>query len=81
MVYKFQVDKKKFKAKLKERYSRYIVDGNVTLMRCYEMFCVEMNICQRTIFNFMNNRYSMQLLMRVFEVLEIEEITDILKEV
>ena len=44
MVYAFQVDKGKFKNKLKEHYSPYIVDGNITLMRCYEMFCINVNI-------------------------------------
>lgn len=81
MVYKFQVDREKFKDKLKERYSPYIIDGNVTLMRCYEMFGIDMGICQKTIYNFMNNKYSIQLLFKIFKVLEIEDIEDILKRI
>lgn len=81
MVYAFQVDKGKFKNKLKEHYSPYIVDGNITLMRCYEMFCIDLGICQKTIYNFMNNKYSLKLLMRINELLNIEDIEEIFKEI
>ena len=81
MIYKFQVDKDKFKTKLKERYSKFIIDDNITLSRCYEMFCCEMNICRKTVFNFMNNHYSIQLLMKVIEVLEVKDIEEIFKEI
>lgn len=81
MVYKFQIDKKKFKKKVKEHYSKYIIDGNVTLIRCYELLCCELGVCQKTIYNFMNNKYSIHLLMRIIKVLEIKNFLEIFKEI
>lgn len=81
MVYKFQIDKSKFKNKLKTHYAPYIIDGNVSLMRCYEMLCVDLGVCQKTIYNFMNNRYSMQLLMQIIELLNVIDIEEIYSEI
>ena len=82
MVYKFQIDKEKFKSKLKEHYSPYIVDRNITLMRCYEMLMIELNIKSlKTLYNFQNNIYSIQLLMKILEVLKVNDIEEIFKEI
>lgn len=81
-MYKFQVNKEKFKQKVKEHYATYIIDGDITLMRCYEMLMVELNIKSlKTLYNFQNNKYSIQLLMKIIEVLQIKDIEEIFKEI
>lgn len=79
MIYKFIIDKDKFKKKIKRHYSKYIIDDNVTLGRCYLLLATDLEVSIRTIYNFMNNRYSIQLLMKIIDILEIKETEEIFK--
>lgn len=81
MTYKFIIDKERFKKKLKKHYSKYIIDDVVTLGRCYLLFAIDLGVSVRTINNFMNNRYSIQLLMKIIDILEIKNLEEIFKEI
>lgn len=81
MVYKFIVDQEKFKRKVINHYKKYINDGDYTLTRCYEMLACECEVIPRTIYNFTSNIYSIQLLMKIIDVLEVKDLEEILKQV
>ena len=74
MTYKFVVDQEKFKRKVINHYKKYINDG-------YEMLACECDVIPRTIYNFTNNIYSIQLLMKIIDVLEVKDLEEILKQV
>lgn len=77
MAYKFVVDQEKFKRKVINHYKKYINDGDYTITRCYEMLACECEVIPRTIYNI----YSIQLLMKIIDVLEVKDLEEILKQV
>lgn len=70
---KIYIDKKYFDKLLYRRYSKYITDERITKKRLFLMLSAEVNCSVRSLYNFINNTYSLELLGSIVEALDVSE--------
>lgn len=67
------INKKYFDKLLYRRYAKYITDERITKRRLLLMLSGEVNCSVRSLYNFMNNTYSLELLANIVQALNITE--------
>lgn len=68
---KIIINKPYFNKLLERRYGAYIKSGEAFKKRCIRMLACEVDCSERTIYHFQNNTYSLDLLRKIIDALDI----------